>query len=452
MSESRPFVAGVDSSTQSCKIVICDPASGKIIREGRASHPEGSEVDTQAWWNAFLEAVRAAGGLDDVRALSVGGQQHGMVCLDSQGEVIRPALLWNDTRSAGAAEELTCERGDGDREAGARWWAQATGLVPVASFTVTKLRWLADNEPENARKIAAICLPHDWLSWKIRGGFETVGLEGLCTDRSDASGTGYMDRADAVYRREILAQALRISVEEAEGIILPKICEPREAMGCGDLAQGWGEIAIGPGCGDNAGAALGVGLGVGQALLSLGTSGVVAVVSETPVEDPSGQVAGFADASGHWLPLACTLNASRILDAVGAMSGLGYEELDEAALSVPDAGGLRLVPYFEGERTPNLPDATARLEGMTLKNSTRAHLARAGVEGLLRHMRFALECVRELGVPIEKVLVVGGGARSRAVQSLAPEFLGVPVEFPEAAEYVALGAARQAGMLHSPTM
>ena len=452
MSDSRPFVAGVDSSTQSCKVVICDPASGRIVREGRASHPEGSEVDPQAWWDAFREAVRAAGGLDDVWALSVGGQQHGMVCLDERGEVIRPALLWNDTRSAGAAEELTCERGDGDRERGARWWAQATGLVPVASFTVTKLRWLADNEPENARKIAAVCLPHDWLSWKIRGGFEAVGLEGLCTDRSDASGTGYMDRADAVYRREILAQALRISLEEAEGIILPKICEPMEAMGCGDLAQGWGEIAIGPGCGDNAGAALGVGLGVGQALLSLGTSGVVAVVSETPVEDPSGQVAGFADASGHWLPLACTLNASRILDAVGAMSGLSYEELDEAALSVPDAGGLRLVPYFEGERTPNLPDATARLEGMTLKNSTRAHLARAGVEGLLAHMRFALECVRELGVPIEKVLVVGGGARSRAVQSLAAEFLGVPVEFPEAAEYVALGAARQAGMLHSPTM
>ena len=452
MSESRPFVAGVDSSTQSCKVVICDPASGRIIREGRASHPEGSEVAPQAWWDAFLEAVRAAGGFDDVRALSVGGQQHGMVCLDSQGEVIRPALLWNDTRSAGAAEELICERGAGDRERGARWWAQATGLVPVASFTVTKLRWLADNEPENARKIAAVCLPHDWLSWRIRGGFEAVGLEGLCTDRSDASGTGYMDRADAVYRREILAQALRISLEEAEGIILPKICEPMEAMGCGDLAQGWGEIAIGPGCGDNAGAALGVGLGVGQALLSLGTSGVVAVVSETPVEDPSGQVAGFADASGHWLPLACTLNASRILDAIGAMSGLSYEELDEAALSVPNAGGLRLVPYFEGERTPNLPDATARLEGMTLKNSTRAHLARAGVEGLLAHMRFALECVRELGVPIEKVLVVGGGARSRAVRSLAAEFLGVPVEFPEAAEYVALGAARQAGMLHSPTM
>ena len=452
MSDSRPFVAGVDSSTQSCKIVIYDPASGKIIREGRASHPDGSEVDPQAWWDAFLEAVRAADGLDDVRALSVGGQQHGMVCLDERGEVIRPALLWNDTRSAEAARELILERGDGDSEAGARWWAHATGLVPVASFTVTKLRWLADNEPENARKIAAICLPHDWLSWKIRGGFEAVGLEGLCTDRSDASGTGYMDRADAVYRREILAQALRFSLEEAEGIILPKICEPMEAMGCGDLAQGWGEIAIGPGCGDNAGAALGVGLGVGQALLSLGTSGVVAVVSETPVEDPSGQVAGFADASGHWLPLACTLNASRILDALGAMSGLGYEELDEAALSVPDAGGLRLVPYFEGERTPNLPDATARLEGMTLKNSTRAHLARAGVEGLLAHMRFALECVRELGVPIEKVLVVGGGARSRAVQSLAAEFLGVPVEFPEAAEYVALGAARQAGMLHSPTM
>ncbi len=449
MSNQRPFVAGVDSSTQSCKVVIYDPASGAIIRQGKASHPQGSEVDPKYWWDAFLEAVVAAGGLDDVHALSVGGQQHGMVCLDAQGEVIRPALLWNDTRSAGAADDLTIEGGDGDRESGARWWADATGLVPVASFTVTKLRWLADHEPENARKIAAICLPHDWLSWKIRGGFNVVGLEGLCTDRSDASGTGYMDRERPSYRREILAHALRMTTEEAEGIILPRICEPWETTGVGDAGMGWDHIAIGPGCGDNAGAALGVGLEVGQALLSLGTSGVVSVVSDTPVQDPSGLIAGFADASGHWLPLACTLNASRILDAVSAMTGLDYAELDEAALSIPDAGGLCLVPYFEGERTPNLPDATARLEGMTLANSTRAHLARAGVEALLSHMRFALECVGELGVPIQKVLVVGGGARSQAVRELAHEFLAVPVEFPEAAEYVALGAARQAAALNS---
>ena len=429
MSESRPFVAGVDSSTQSCKVVICDPVTGRIVREGRASHPEGSEVDPQAWWDAFLEAVRAAGGLDDVRALSVGGQQHGMVCLDERGEVIRPALLWNDTRSAGAAEDLTCERGDGDRERGARWWARATGLVPVASFTVTKLRWVADNEPENARKIAAICLPHDWLSWKIRGGFDAVGMEGLCTDRSDASGTGYMDRADAAYRHEILAQALRISVEEAEEIILPKICKPLEAMGCGDPARGWGEIAIGPGCGDNAGAALGVGLGVGQALLSLGTSGVVAVVSETPVEDPSGQVAGFADASGHWLPLACTLNASRILDAVGAMSGLGYEELDEAALSVPDAGGLRLVPYFEGERTPNLPDATARLEGMTLKNSTRTLLGPVLRGCLPTCVSRSNACVSWAFRSRKCSLSVGERARGQC-RAWHPNSWGCPLNFP----------------------
>jgi len=387
VSDSRPFVAGVDSSTQSCKIVICDPASGKIIREGRASHPEGSEVDPQAWWEAFLEAVRAAGGLDDGRALSGGGQQHGMVCLDERGEVIRPALLWNDTRSAEAARELILERGDGDSETGARWWAQATGLVPVASFTVTKLRWVADNEAENARKIAAICLPHDWLSWKIRGGFEAVGLEGLCTDRSDASGTGYMDRADAVYRREILAQALRISLEEAEAIILPKICDPVEAMGFGDPRHGWGEIAIGPGCGDNAGAALGVGLGVGQALLSLGTSGVVAVVSETPVEDPSGQVAGFADASGHWLPLACTLNASRILDAVGAEAG-------PVILAGHDDGGLLVAEALnEGEGFRVLGDVDLLVGDALLVEGAVGRVALGaaglGVDGD-RHVRVSL--------------------------------------------------------------
>ena len=248
----RPYVAGVDTSTQSCKVIIWDPASGQIVREGKALHPDGTEVHPDHWWAAFEQALDAAGGLDDVHALSVGGQQHGMVCLDADGQVIRPALLWNDTRSAQAAVDLIEECGtavqegadvlpsDGEsqhpeelvtaHDAGERWWVEATGSVPVASFTVTKLRWLANNEPENAARIAAICLPHDWLTWKISG---STDLTDLRTDRSDASGTGYVATDGRTYRYDILARALRIDEDAARRIILPRICEPWRLPGEG---------------------------------------------------------------------------------------------------------------------------------------------------------------------------------------------------------------------------
>ncbi|MCI1674760.1 MAG: FGGY family carbohydrate kinase [Ancrocorticia sp.] len=437
----RRYVAGVDTSTQSCKVVIVDPATNAVIREGKAPHPDGTAVDPGAWWDAFLLAQERAGGFDDVVAISVGGQQHGMVCLDEAGRVIRPALLWNDTRSAQAAEDLISELGNGDREVGAAEWAKLTGSVPVASLTVTKLRWLADNEPENAARIAAICLPHDYLTWKIRG---TGRLEDLVTDRSDASGTGYMSGSRDEYLPEILARALRRSISDVQDIILPKILGPWESAGTGDPARHWDHMIVGPGCGDNAGAALGLDLKPGEAMLSLGTSGVAAVVSPHPTADATGLVTGFSDATGHWLPLACTLNASRIIDAVARIIGADYKEYDELALSVSDAAGLTLLPYFEGERTPNLPDATASLSGMTLANSDRAHVARAGVEGLLNLMRGALDAIRALGVDIKTVYMVGGGAKSAAVQQLAGAFLDAHIEMPAAGEYVALGAARQA--------
>lgn len=433
----RPYVAGVDSSTQSCKVVILDPATGRTVRQGRGSHPDGTEIDPEYWWQGFLTAVDDAGGLDDVAALSVGGQQHGMVCLDADGKVIRPALLWNDTRSGQAAADLVDELGEAS-------WANATGSVPVASLTVTKLRWLADHEPDNAERIAAICLPHDWLTWRISG---STDLHDLITDRSDASGTGYMARQESAYRYDILARALHLSVDAAQQIILPRILGPWDAASHGDPSRGWGEIVLGPGCGDNAGSALGVDLAPSQALISIGTSGVAAAVSKTSVADPSGLVTGFSDATGRWLPLACTLNASRIIDAIGSIIGADYAELNELALSVPDAGGLTLTPYFEEERTPNLPDATASITGMTLANSDRAHMARAAVEGLLELMRGALDAVRNLGVPVDKALLVGGGAQSKAVQVLAAERLDAEVEIPETGEYVAIRAAKQAAQV-----
>ena len=439
------LVAGVDSSTQSCKIVIRDAATGAPVRRARAPHPDGTEIHPDRWWRALGEAIDAVGGLDDVAALSVGGQQHGMVVLDADGRVIRPALLWNDTRSAAAARDLIVELGGGDEAAGRAAWAGAVGSVPVASLTVTKLRWLADHEPECARRIAAVCLPHDWLTWRLSG---AESLQTLVTDRSDASGTGYFDAVANAYRRDLLALALRISEEEAGRIVLPRVADPHQAAGRGGADVGGRDLSrlvLGPGCGDNAGAALGLGLRPGQTSISLGTSGVVAAVSEAPVHDASGLVTGFADAAGAHLPLACTLNGARVLDAAKRVLGVTYDEFDALALSAaPGAGGLVHVPYLEGERTPNLPGATGELTGMTLANLTPANAARAAVEGLLCLMGACLDAVRAQGVRIEEVTLVGGGAKWAAVRSLAPSILGVPVRVPPPGEYVAVGAARQA--------
>ncbi|MFC4907704.1 xylulokinase [Actinomadura gamaensis] len=435
------LVAGVDSSTQSCKVVVRDAETGRLVRHGEAPHPPGTEIDPEHWWTALQTAIGRAGGLHDVAALSVAGQQHGMVCLDASGRVVRPALLWNDTRSARAAEDLLAELGDGDRDAGARRWADAVGSVPVASFTVTKLRWLADHEPDAAARVAAVALPHDWLTWRLAG---ATGLDALVTDRSDASGTGYLQASTGEYRRDLLALALRDEAR-AESLRLPRVLAPAERAGTSPSG-----LVLGPGCGDNAGAALGLGLRTGQVFLSLGTSGVVAAVADRPTADPSGLVAGFADATGRHLPLACTLNAARVLDAAARLLGVGPDELSALAMRAePGAGGLVHVPYLEGERTPNLPGATGSLHGMTLASLTRENLARAAVEGLLCLMAEATRTVRDQGIAVERITLVGGAARSEAVRRVAPALLGVPVEVPTPGEYVADGAARQAAWVLS---
>jgi len=438
------LVMGVDSSTQSCKVVVVDTATGAIVREGRAAHPDGTSVDPAAWWEALQAAIADAGGLgepgspDGVAAWSVGGQQHGMVALDAEGRVVRDALLWNDMRSAGAAAELVAEFG-------ADALARRTGLVPVASFTITKLRWLRDHEPDNAARVAAVALPHDWLTWRLRG-FGPTGesprgpvLDELVTDRSDASGTGYWDPATGDYDRELLIAAL------GHDAALPRVLGPGESVRDAD-----GRI-VGAGAGDNAAAALGAGARTGDVVVSIGTSGTVFAVSAERTVDATGTVAGFASADGGFLPLVATVNAARVLDAIGRLLGVDHAELSRLALAAaPGAGGLSLVPYFEGERTPNLPDATASLTGMTLASTTRENLARAAVEGMLSGLAAGIDALRGLGVPLERALLIGGGARSDAVRRVAPLVFGMPVEVPEPGEYVALGAARQAAALVGP--
>lgn len=441
------LVAGIDSSTQSCKVVICDLATGEIVRSGRATHPDATEVDPELWWQALRLAITDAGGLSDVAAVSVGAQQHGMVVLDIHGRVIRPALLWNDTRSARAARTLI-------DEVGAQSFAERTGSVPTASFTLTKLRWLRDVEPEHAKRVAAIALPHDWLTWRLRGygpqESSALGpvLNELTTDRSDASGTSYWNPTAGAYDHDLIERALRPTGASEPWVapVLPRVVEPHlpaGIVGSGtDYPVG---MVVGAGAGDNAAAAFGLNAGIGDVVVSLGTSGTVFAVTESAITDASGTVAGFADATGNFLPLIATLNAARIVDAIARILGVDYDELGRLALAAePGSAGLVLQPYFEGERTPNRPDATATLFGMTLASTTRENLARAGIEGMLAGLADGLAALEAHGVTARRILLIGGAAQSDAVQKIAAQVFAAPVHVPDQGEYVAIGAARQA--------
>jgi xylulokinase len=335
--------------------------------------------------------------------------------------------LWNDTRSAKEADDLNREVG-GDPVI-----ARKVGSKLVASFTASKVRWMADHEPQNASRVASIALPHDWLSWQLQGGKD---LTKLFTDRSDASGTGYFDPSTSHYRDEIVRLALR----HDQNFTLPRIIEPSQFGGT-TLAG----IPIAAGAGDNAGAALGIQAQPGDVIVSLGTSGTAFAVSETATHDPSGEVAGFADATGRYLPLVCTLNAARILDAACRILGKTHDEVGQLALAAkPGANGLTLLPYFEGERTPNRPKATGVFAGMNLSNSNPEDIARAMVEGMLAGLADAVDSLVALGVGVNRILLIGGAAKNPAVPVIASALFGREVLVPPAGEYVADGAAKQA--------
>ena len=414
------LVAGVDCSTQSSKVVVCDADTGEVVREGRAAHPDVTEVDARVWWRAWEEA--SSGILDGVEALAVAGQQHGMVLVDEAGTPVRDALLWNDNRLAPQARALVEELG------GPQAWADLTGSVPVASFTVTKLRWVAEHEPSLAERAQGVLLPHDWVTHQLRGGAGEP-----TTDRGDASGTGYWSAAEDGYRPDLVRAAF------GRDLAVPRVAGPRELVG--ETPDG---IGLAAGTGDNMGAALGLELEPGDVVVSLGTSGTVFATSDRPTADPSGIVAGFADATGRFLPLVCTLNAARVVGAALRMVGAELTDLDRLALSVDDTEGLVLLPFLDGERTPALPDATGLLHGLTRANATPAHLVRASVEGMLCGLADAVAPLEAHGVTPRRVVLIGGAARSAAVQQIAAGLFAMPVAVPEPAEYVALGAARQA--------
>ena len=418
------LVAGVDSSTQSTKVEIRNLETGEVVSRGTAPHPTTtpprSEQDPHAWWSAF-ETAWAAAGSPVVEAISVAGQQHAMVVLDADRNVIRPAKLWNDTETAPDAGWLLKQLPEGASD-----WAAAVGSVPVAAFTVTKLSWLHRTEPENWARVAHVVLPHDWMTMRLTGE--------LVTDRGDASGTGYWSPSSGEYRWDVLSI---IDKDRDWSTVLPRVAAATEVVG------EWNGAKVACGTGDNMAAALGLGLQPGVAVVSLGTSGTAYALSDRSTQDVTGAVAGFADATGAFLPLACPLNATKVTDAIARLLGVDHAEFDRLALAAPSAAsGLTLLPYFDGERTPNLPKATGLLAGLR-SDVSREQIARAAVEGVVCGLLDALDALGRT-TPLSGVRLVGGGARSAAFRHVVAELCDLPVTLADADEAVATGACVQA--------
>jgi xylulokinase len=428
-----PLVVGVDSSTSACKVQVRDVDTGAVVASGRAAHPPTSpprsEQHPAAWENAFHAACAEAAlpAQEKPAAISVAAQQHGLVVLGDDGEVLRPAKLWNDTESAPDAGMLLAALPGG--QAG---WAAACGSVPLPSFTITKLHWLRRCEPDTFRRVASVLLPHDWLTFRLTGR--------RTTDRGDASGTGYWSPRESRYRHDLLRfVSADIDWESA----LPEVLAPEAVAG---EWRGAG-ITVAPGTGDNMAAALGLGLRPGDLALSLGTSGTAFTVANEAAEDGTGTVAGFADATGRYLPLVCTMNATKVTDAVARLLGVDRARFDALALQAPaGAGGLVLVPHFDGERTPNRPDATGVLSGLRT-NVAPAALARAAIEGVVCNLLAGADMLgRAAGSG--NVFLVGGAAHSPAYQRIVADLTGRPVRVPADDELVAAGAAVQAAGIH----
>ncbi|GAA1074774.1 FGGY family carbohydrate kinase [Kitasatospora arboriphila] len=423
------IVAGIDSSTTRTRIVACDAETGAVLRDGKAPHPlpegadaRGTEVDPQTWLHSLGEA--ATGGLlEGVTAIGVSAQQHGLIGLDAGGVLVRPALLWNDPRSAGAAASLI------DALGGPAPWVEAIGSVPSPTYTIAKLRWLAEFEPVSAKRIAEVLLPHDWLVWQLLG-----HPRRRTTDRGDASGTGYWSPVTGEYRQDLIKLAL------GHELHVPDVLGPAEAAG--HTPEG---LLISAGTGDNMAAALGLGLRPGDAVVSLGGNGTIFAVHEQAVVDVTGAVSSFADATGRHLPMAGTLNAAQVLRSTAAMLGCDLEALSDLALqSSPGSYGLVMLPYLDGERTPKLPHAAGTLTGLRAESMGPQHLARAAVEGMLCNVAEALDVLRTHGVPVGRVFLLGAVGRLPAVREVARQLFGVPVLIPPPGAHAARGAARQA--------
>ncbi|ONK14535.1 FGGY family carbohydrate kinase [Streptomyces sp. MP131-18] len=415
------LVAGLDSSSAYTRIVVCDSDTGDVVRHGHADHPE-SETAPGAWLLSLGEA--ADGGiLEDVAAIGVAAQPNGVVALNAEGSPVRPALTGGDERAQAAALGLV------DALGGRTAWAEAVGSVPQPGQPVVQLRRLAREEPEAAQRATAVLQAQDWLVWQLLG-----RPQRWTTDRGGASSTGYWSAISGAWRHELAELAI------GHPVALPDVLGPAEAAG--RTPEG---LLISAGTGETMAAAFGLGVGHGDAVISLGASGSVCAVHHEALTDPTGTITCYADATGHHLPVVRTLNATRVLRGTAELLGTDLAGLSELALrSTPGAHGLVFLPYLAGERTPELPHTAGTLSGIRRESMQPEHLARAAFEGMLCGLADAAEVLRGRGVRIDRVFLLGAAAALPAVVALAPALFGAQVVIPAPADYTALGAARQA--------
>ncbi len=444
MAAEQLFI-GIDSGTQGTKVIVFSRERGEIVSSAYVAHEiieddKGKREQEPAWWvsacsQAMMEVISQKGiSADQVKAIGVSGQQHGMVPLDEKGHVIRPAKLWCDTETVPQCEELTAKMG-GDARV-----IDIIGNIIAPGFTAPKILWLKQNEPENYQKLKSILLPHDYLNYWLTGE--------KTTESGDASGTAYFD----ITRRE-WSEAILDAIDPSGGLIdcLPTLIESGDPCGevKADICERFGfsqGVLVSSGGGDNMMAAIGTGNVVdGTVTASLGTSGTIFSFSSSPVIDRKGELAAFCSSSGGWLPLVCTMNVTVSTELTRELFQLSVEELNRK-VSQAEIGsqGIVLLPYFNGERTPQLPNARATLHGLSTTNFTAANLCRAAMEGATFGLKYGLEVMRQQGISPREIRLVGGGAKSAVWRQMVADIFDCPVICPRAEEAGAFGAAIQA--------
>lgn len=422
MSVRSRRIVGVDSSTQSTKVVVVEASSGELLRSASAPHPEGTEVWPQRWWDALGTLGGRAFSRAEAAALSVTSQQHTTILLDPRSEVLRPAILWNDLRAMASGGDLV-------RELGAGRWLGSPGLLPDSAHPVSKLRWVREHEPEIAAQVGTVLLPHDWLTWSLLG---RAGLP--TTDRSDASSTGYWSIAEGDYDPALLRHSLGREVRT------PVVLDPFDPAGV--TAQG---VLVGAGCGDNAATHLALESELGDMVISVGTSATVSMRTTAPVLDPTGRIDSMADARSGAIPIIAMLNGARVLVATAGMLGISPARLDKlAARAEPTADGLVMLPYLDGERNPPRSEGRGAMLGLSRAALTPEVIARASVLGLACAIADAVDDLAATAGPPRRILLVGGGARSRALRQAVADLTGRTIHIAPQREHAAIGAARQA--------
>ncbi|MBF0278151.1 MAG: xylulokinase [SAR324 cluster bacterium] len=443
MSGDQLFL-GIDSGTQGTKAILFSTRQKKVISEAYAPHEliennSGKKEQEPSWWTeacskVINEVLKTPGSSKEVKAIGVSGQQHGMTPLDGAGRVIRPAKLWCDTETVSQCEEITMKVGGPEKV------VELIGNSVAAGFTASKILWMKQNEAENYQRLAKVLLPHDYINYWLTGEQKT--------ECGDASGTAYFDVKNRSWAPAIL-EAIDDSGKLSD--CLPELVESHVPIGkisqkTAKQFQLSPDVIVSSGGGDNMMAAIGTGnVTPGVVTTSLGTSGAIYSCADKPIIDPKGELAAFCSSSGHWLPLVCTMNVTVSTELTRALLGLGIKELNQKAASAPAGSeGLILLPYFNGERTPALPNAKATLFGISAINYTAANLCRAAMEGATLGLRYGLDVLRQQGIVPQEIRLVGGGAKSALWRQMVADVFNCSVVCPKSSEAGAMGAALQA--------